>query len=272
MKLPPPLLFYFHNSKMIAFRALAALLALSSSFFVRGDVTPSEPGPGSTFNAGSTCRITWQGDADSRTAWRDMAIELMSGSNLDMEHITSNFEFFFCSRMKLTFLPSAVATNQDGSRDSSFEYQCPEVTPNSAIYFYQFTSPHTITKTWTTRFTIASSSGSSTPPANPRQPGSNDPIPWGIGHLVDQSKALPPPSFTSSGNSSSTGLSSTVSSSSRGVNTQLRASTTTSTSSSSSGTSSAQSASGSTSGALGVVVDGRIWTAIMTGVMFNALF
>jgi hypothetical protein len=80
---------------MIAFRALAAFLAVSSSFFVRGDVTPSEPGPGSTFNAGLTCRITWQGDADSRTAWKDMAIELMSGSNLDMEHITSNSEKLF---------------------------------------------------------------------------------------------------------------------------------------------------------------------------------
>jgi hypothetical protein len=161
---------------MVAVQALTALLALAASpLLVRADVTPSEPGPGSSFNAGTTCRVTWEGDKDSTTAWKDMAIQLMSGSNTAMVHVTT------------------VTTNQDGTVDGRFEYPCPEVNPYSAIYFYQFTSTHTTTKTWTTRFTIASASGATTPPANANQPGSNDPIPWGTGALADTSKAVAPP-------------------------------------------------------------------------------
>lgn len=160
--------------------------------------------------------------------------------------------------------------------DGSFQYPCPEVSPYSAIYFYQFTSPHTTNKTWTTRFTIASPSGASTPPANPRQPGSNDPIPWGIGNLVDESNSVPPPSFMS-GNSSSTGLSSSLSSS-RGTSTQgglySNSKIVTSTSSLPSRTAAAQSgtSSGSSSGALGIVIDGSMWAAIMTCFIFSTLF
>jgi len=76
-----------HN--MVAFHALAGLLALASPLLVLADVNPSEPGPGSIFRAGSKCRVTWQGDTDSTTAWKDMAIELMSGSNLNMVPVTS---------------------------------------------------------------------------------------------------------------------------------------------------------------------------------------
>ena len=74
---------------MVAFRALAVLLAFAPPIFVHADVTPSEPGPGSVFNAGSKCRVTWQADTASPTAWKDMALQLMSGSNLAMVHITS---------------------------------------------------------------------------------------------------------------------------------------------------------------------------------------
>jgi hypothetical protein len=74
---------------MFATHAFAALLALATPFFALADVTPSEPGPGDSFNAGTTCHTTWLGDTDSTTTWKNMAIELMSGSNLGMVHITS---------------------------------------------------------------------------------------------------------------------------------------------------------------------------------------
>ena len=97
-----------------------------------------------------------------------MAIELMLGSNLGMVHITSTY-----------FEPSS---------------HCPEVNPYSAVYFYQYSSPQTSVKIWTTRFTIASATGM-TSPANPTQSGLNYPIPWQIGNLVDFSKAVPAPNI-----------------------------------------------------------------------------
>ncbi|KAF9038684.1 hypothetical protein BJ165DRAFT_1308896, partial [Panaeolus papilionaceus] len=144
---------------------LTALVALSAPLLAFADVTPSEPGPGDVFRAGQTCPIVWLGDTNSTTDWKDMAIELMTGDNFGMIHITT------------------VATGQDGTVDGRFEWNCPEVNPYSAIYFYQFSSPHTAVKTWVTRFTIASPTGQTTPPANATQPGSNDPIPWGVGAL-----------------------------------------------------------------------------------------
>ncbi|KAF8159261.1 hypothetical protein B0H34DRAFT_633509, partial [Crassisporium funariophilum] len=160
---------------MFAAHAFTALLALAAPFLVLADVTPSEPGPGDSFNAGTTCHVTWEGDKDSTTVWKNMAIELMTGSNLGMVHITT------------------VATNQDGTVNGRFEYPCPEMVPYSAIYFYQFSSPQTAVKTWTTRFTIASPTGATVPPSNPTQPGDNDPIPWGTGALADPSTAVAAP-------------------------------------------------------------------------------
>jgi len=235
---------------MFAFQSLAGLLVLASPFMVLADVTPSEPGPGAIFRAGSTCRITWQGDADSTTAWKDMAIELMSGSNLNMVHVTT------------------VVTKQDGTKDGSFEYTCPEVKPYSAIYFYQLTSTHTTTKTWTTRFTIEASDGSSTPPANPRQP-SGDPIPWGVGTLADESAAVPPPSAGS--NSTSSAASSSISSfSSRSSplpsNSRLVVTPSPSLTSSSdpaSSTSSAKNTTATSGAYVNGINDGRMWVAAL---------
>ena len=78
------------SNTMVAFQMLAALLALTSPMsMVLADVTPSEPGPGSVFKAGSTCLVTWLGDTASSTIWKNMAIELMSGDNFNMVHVTS---------------------------------------------------------------------------------------------------------------------------------------------------------------------------------------
>ena len=72
---------------MVSF-ALLALLA--GPLFVFADPTPETPGPGETFNVGSTCRTTWDGDSVANSPWKVMNIELMSGSNFDMKHITSS--------------------------------------------------------------------------------------------------------------------------------------------------------------------------------------
>lgn len=225
---------------MVAFQVLVGLLALTSPLMVLADVTPSEPGPGSLFKTGSTCLTTWQGDTNSSTVWKDMAIELMSGSNVDMVHVTT------------------VATNKDGTKDGSFQYPCPAVTPNSAIYFYQYSSPNTATKTWTTRFTIEAADGSSTPPANSKQP-TGESIPWGIGNLVDSSAAVPPP-FTGS-NSTSSGSNSLASSTPLPTSSMIVVTPSSSSVSSSDPASSTSSAYGSTatSGALADVVDRRVW-------------
>ncbi|KAJ3896020.1 hypothetical protein GG344DRAFT_37534 [Lentinula edodes] len=153
---------------------LAFLVVLFPAFrFVVGDgITPTAPGPGDQFNAGSPCTIQWQVGEN----WSNFTISLMSGSNTQMQ------------------LVAPVASGLDGSNAalSPFNWTCPEVNPYSAIYFYQFTNGNDTTNSkWTTRFTvstllnicmIASPSGESSPPANSTQPN-GDSIPWGVGSL-----------------------------------------------------------------------------------------
>jgi len=158
------------------FSALSAL-ALAAPMLVRAIVVPSEPGPGSSYTAGEECTISWEGDPDSETIWQDMSIQLMTGSNFEMVHLTT------------------VATEQDGTVDGTFSFTCPEVDPYSAIYFYQFSSPLAEERTWATRFTITSPEGETVEPENPTQPGTGDEIPWGIGALADPSIAEPAPVF-----------------------------------------------------------------------------
>lgn len=74
-----------------------------------------------------------------------------------------------------------------------------QVSPNSAIYFYEFSSNSSTQKYWTTRFTITDKNGNSTPPTETTQPN-GDKIPWGTGTITDDSSSLPV--------SSSSGLSS----------------------------------------------------------------
>ncbi|KAF9001561.1 hypothetical protein BDQ17DRAFT_625334 [Cyathus striatus] len=154
----------------LAFAPLVALYAAQAAY---GIVTPTGPGSSDVFKAGSTCLTTWKGDTDSPSPWKTMDIELMSGDNFNMVHVTT------------------VATNQDGSADGQFSFPCPEVDPFSAIYFFQYSTTAVSNKTWTTRFTIASDSGDTTPPANSKQTN-GDPIPWGVGKLVDHPRLFLP--------------------------------------------------------------------------------
>lgn len=54
---------------------------------VRADPSPNVPGPGDVYNEGSTCNIAW--DADTTGTWTTMNIELMTGDNFNMIHLTS---------------------------------------------------------------------------------------------------------------------------------------------------------------------------------------
>lgn len=67
--------------------ALSALFSLAAVQLVRADPTPTEPAPGDVMTEGETCNVTW--DTDSTGTWTSMDIELMTGSNEDMVHLTS---------------------------------------------------------------------------------------------------------------------------------------------------------------------------------------
>ncbi|KAH8110765.1 hypothetical protein DFH11DRAFT_1690629 [Phellopilus nigrolimitatus] len=139
---------------------------------VLAEPVPTTPAPGAIYNEGADCPIAWT--ADSTGTWTTMNIELMTGSNADMVHLTT------------------VAT-VDATKATTFTYKCPTVSPNSAIYFYQFSSPADAANlTWTGRFAIADTSGKTVPPAE-----TTDGIAWGSGALADTSSASAQPTYLS---------------------------------------------------------------------------
>ncbi|KAI9063257.1 hypothetical protein FKP32DRAFT_1651520 [Trametes sanguinea] len=154
-------------SKMLYFLAIAL-----SAGAVKASVTPTAPGPGDSFTAGSDCTIKW--NADETGQWTNVTIYLMSGSNDNMTHVTR------------------VISSLDGT-DSSlspYNWTCPDVDPYSAIYFYQFTNGDDVQdSTWTTRFTITAADGSSEPPAYDTQ-SDGEAISWGEGRLDDDGDEL----------------------------------------------------------------------------------
>jgi len=161
---------------MISIALLSALLLGLTS----AAVVPTAPGPGQVFREGDQCTLSWSLDTTGK--WTSFNVDLMSGSNFAMQPVTNVFK------------------GRDGTKgENTYSWKCPQVTPNSAIYFYQFTQDGADT-TWTTRFTIASPTGQVTPPANSVQPGGAA-IPWGIGQLAgagassaaNNQTATPPP-------------------------------------------------------------------------------
>ncbi|KAF9645808.1 hypothetical protein BDM02DRAFT_3119645 [Thelephora ganbajun] len=181
------------------FAKLLLIAIALPALLVRADPTPSIPGPGDSYKQGGDCAIEW--DVDTTGKWTKMQIELKTGNNLAM-------------------VPLKVITTVDATKETKYVYPCPKVSPNSAIYFYEFTSTSSTEKYWTTRFTITDEKGNSTPPTESTQPN-GDKIPWGTGTLVsDGSSSLgsSSSSLSSLPPSSSSGLSessSRISSSSR---------------------------------------------------------
>ncbi|KAG7096898.1 hypothetical protein E1B28_004304 [Marasmius oreades] len=161
---------------------LYTIFLLFVAILVAGDFIPTAPGPGDSYAAGGHCVIKW--DAGD---WKNMTIMLMSGSNTDMHLVT------------------IVASGLDGSDPSlsPFNWTCPEVSPNSVIYFYQFVHGSDIQDLrWTTRFLITSPSGAHTLPEHASQPN-GDQIPWGIGKLSASSSN---PSYTATSSSDSSNM------------------------------------------------------------------
>jgi len=152
--------------------ASAVALAFFSSVFAQP--SPLTPLPA---QEGQSCVITWTPDTTGK--WTQTNIELMSGSNDNMVHLTT------------------VTTNLDTTSGSAatFTWTCPDVTLYAAVYFYQFshaTEPSNLL--WTTRWAIEGPNGQIVAPPNATQPGGQA-IPWGLGELVDPSKATPAPSY-----------------------------------------------------------------------------
>jgi len=166
-------------------RSALSTFVLSFALVALAEVTPLAPGPGDIFQQGGTCTISWNPDATG--TWTTLNIELMTGDNFNMVHLTT------------------VATVDGTTSPGAFSYPCPAVTPSAPIYFYQFSTPSApTTTTWTGRFTIADSTGNTVPAPNQKQPD-GEPIPWGTGALTDPSTAKPAPPYLHGGNTTSPG-------------------------------------------------------------------
>lgn len=163
----------------------------------------------------------------------------------------------------------AVATVDATGDTTSFDFTCPTVSLHSAVYFYQFTSSASSNVTWTGRFTITDSTGTTVDPPNSTVIDGST-IEWGTGALTDASQFTAQPTYmsaatvaieTASSDASSAATSSAAAATSATATTSATGSkrtTATSTASSSAATSSKSSSSNnasseSTSGA----VEGR---------------
>jgi len=162
--------------------ASAAFLALAVSI-AQAAVSPLTP---ATIQEGQQLQVQWS--ADTTGTWTNVSIALMSGSNWEMN------------------LVAPITDGVDGTQSPGlYEWTVPDVTPNSGIYFIQFTN-NGADPTWTTRFAIASSSGETTEPTETVQPDGQD-IAWGIGALAGSSP-LPVSSAPISGSAVGSAMSS----------------------------------------------------------------
>jgi len=229
---------------MLSSLALASVIL--APFFAKADPNPTEPSGLSVFNEGETCLIRW--DPDTTGEWTTMNIQLMTGSNLNMVHITT------------------VAT-VDGTdaENNSYEYPCPAVEPNSKIYFYQFSTPTSETVYWTTRFTIASADGDVTDPTDVETNAAGEEIEWGTGALEQPGDAVPAPEIgggTSSSSSRSVSDDDESSSSSRTRSSTSASGSRTSSSSSSSSTATGDSQDGAASVVRPILIPAAVLAAV----------
>ncbi|KAJ9476469.1 hypothetical protein PHBOTO_000136 [Pseudozyma hubeiensis] len=216
--------------------------------------TAPSPLTPSTTDEGSPLLIQW--DTTTSQSWKSMEIKFMTGSNQNMTELYT------------------VATGVDGTSMGAGKllWTAPNVSPNSAIYFFQFTHDGQ-DPTWTTRFAIADSTGSVTSPPYAKQP-EGPAIPWGLGRIVSGAASAASQSSSSSSSATASGsvaaASTSASSSAASASSSSSASQSSSSSSSSpsssqisSQTSSSQSSSASTSV--------RVGSAAMVGCVVAAL-
>jgi len=82
-------------------RSAFSTFVLSFALVALADVTPTEPGPGDVFQQGGSCTIGWS--PDQTGTWKELNIELMTGDNFNMVHLTSpSYCICFSSGRRLT--------------------------------------------------------------------------------------------------------------------------------------------------------------------------
>ncbi|EJT47426.1 hypothetical protein A1Q1_03764 [Trichosporon asahii var. asahii CBS 2479] len=152
----------------------------SSSASAEVGVTPNEPSGRTVAKVGDKIKIQW----DAGATWTNMTIQLKTGANQVMKGLT------------------VVAEGVDATKSNAYEWTVPDVNPYSQIYFFELlvpvpylaidmpeltastnNGPDLQPATWTTRFTIASPNGETTPPPKTETAGSSL-IGWGIGALA----------------------------------------------------------------------------------------
>ncbi|WWC69740.1 uncharacterized protein I206_103683 [Kwoniella pini CBS 10737] len=204
---------------------LLSFIAIS----VNAIITPTSPDSNTVVKVGESINALWT--IDSTDNWNNVEIQLMTGDNLQMVPLAT------------------VATGIDGTKVDSYSFDAPDVSPYSKIYFLQFTNGGDTTNvTWTTRFTIAGTDGSTTDPTNSTV-YSGQTVQWGTGTLLSSvsTDGSSSNSTTSSTNSSTDATAGGSSASTNSVSDSSSASST-STAESSTSTSASVSASASASG------------------------
>ncbi|GAA6041555.1 hypothetical protein JCM8097_004262 [Rhodosporidiobolus ruineniae] len=137
------------------------LVALAAASLAQAaELVPLTPVAGQ--KVGGTCKINW--NLDTTGTWTNFSITLKTGPNLNMVALET------------------VQTGIDGTTGTGeLDWTCPDVTPNSDIYFYEFAQEGADVQ-WTTRFAIAATDGTTTEPTN-----ETDGVQWGTGQLVGAS-------------------------------------------------------------------------------------
>jgi len=153
--------------------AAASLVALGLAASVFADPAPLTPQTGVE---GQPCVISWT--PDTTGTWNQTVIELMTGQNQLMVHLTT------------------VATvDTTSTTNTSYTWTCPQVTLHAPVYFYQFSHAANASEfAWTTRWGIEAPSGTLDAAPTPTQPDGSA-TPWGIGLLVDAAAASPAPTY-----------------------------------------------------------------------------
>ncbi|KAL9537364.1 hypothetical protein MBANPS3_011843 [Mucor bainieri] len=137
---------------------LASSVALIVAFAnVEAAVSPTYPSPGTIQVEGQSYDITWTFDG------KDPKTTYTIGSN-DVQ-------------TKLETVATKVPASQ-----LKYSFVAPQVSPNSAIYFFMFTGSDGVSA-WTTRFGIAGADGKLVAETEKTQPN-GDAIPWGTGKLL----------------------------------------------------------------------------------------
>lgn len=108
-------------------RLALPIFILSTPLVAFAQVVPTGPSPNQVFNDGTNCEVDWS--PDTTGTWKTLNIELMTGDNLNMVHLTSMFSLGLSKRASFDPFPSppAVASVDGTVSPGTFSYPCPDV-------------------------------------------------------------------------------------------------------------------------------------------------